>query len=225
MTAAAETKKTPPDWERIELEFRAGILSLREIASADGNVTEGAIRKRAKRDGWERDLGAKIQARADVLVRKAEVRKEVRTRTTVSERDIIEANAERIAQVRSEHRGDITRMRSLVLKLLGECEAEAADPAMFTRLGEILRSPDENGTDRLNDAYQKAISLPQRIKGVKELADTLKVLVALEREAYGLATIEDQKKPELAEQLAGFIGELHQAGAARLQFAPRAPKA
>ena len=31
------------------------------------------------------------------------------------------------------------------------------------------------------------MDLPQRIKGAKELAETLKTLVAMEREAYGLA--------------------------------------
>ena len=41
------------DWEAIEREFRAGIRSLREIGAEYG-VTEGAIRKRAKRDGWQR---------------------------------------------------------------------------------------------------------------------------------------------------------------------------
>lgn len=64
-------KKTP-DWERIEADYRAGVLSLREIAAANG-ITEGAIRKRAKRDGWTRDLGAKIRAtlppRADPMER------------------------------------------------------------------------------------------------------------------------------------------------------------
>lgn len=204
MTADAGKLKSAPDWERIELEFRAGILSLREIAAADGNVSEGAIRKRAKRDGWERDLNAKIQARADALVRKAEVRSEVRAEGAASERDIIEANAERIAQVRGEHRADITRMRALVLKLLGECEKEAGDPAMFAALGELLRQPDDNGADRLNDAYRKAISLPQRIKGVKDLAETLKVLVGMEREAYGLTTTDQQALDPLMALLDGM---------------------
>lgn len=184
------TTRATPDWERIEADYRAGILSLREIAAVDGNVTEGAIRKRAKRDSWGRDLNAKIQARADELVRKAEVRNQVREARTADpayERQIIEANAERIAQVRGEHRADITRMRTLVLKLLAECEAESDDPALFKQLGELLRSEDDNGADKLNDLYQRTISLPQRIKGVKELADTMKVLVALEREAYGLS--------------------------------------
>ena len=43
-----------PDWERIELDYRAGIKSLREIADGSG-VSHVAVSKRAKRDGWERE--------------------------------------------------------------------------------------------------------------------------------------------------------------------------
>ena len=62
-----------PDWEAIESAYRAGVMSLREIASQHG-ISEGAIRKRAKKDNWTRDLNAKIKSRADDLVRKEEVR-------------------------------------------------------------------------------------------------------------------------------------------------------
>ncbi|HAF1584281.1 TPA: hypothetical protein G8M18_001942 [Salmonella enterica] len=54
-------------------------MSLREIASHHG-ISEGAIRKRAKRADWSRDLNARIQQKADDLVRKQEVRKTVRTK-------------------------------------------------------------------------------------------------------------------------------------------------
>lgn len=63
-----------PDWEAIETAYRAGVMSLREIAAQHG-ISEGAIRKRAKRDDWSRDLAAKVKERADDLVRKAEVTK------------------------------------------------------------------------------------------------------------------------------------------------------
>ena len=39
------------DWEKIELDYRSGVKSLREIASEQG-VSDTAIRKRAKRDNW-----------------------------------------------------------------------------------------------------------------------------------------------------------------------------
>ena len=217
-SSPALASKTHADWEAIERDYRAGVLSLREIAIPNG-ITEGAIRKRAKRDGWERDLDAKIQARADALVRKQEVRSAVRSDEAATERQIIEANAERIAQVRGEHRADITRLRTLVLKLIAECEAESGDPDLFADLGELMRNPGEDGTDRLNDAYRKAVSLPTRIKGVKELADTLKVLVGLEREAYGIGSGDGEGKEQpFAEALAGFVGRIHESGAGRIQF-------
>ena len=173
------------DWERIEADYRAGILSLREIALPFG-VTEGAIRKRAKRDGWERDVGPKIQAKADALVRKAEVRNTVRNANAATERQIIEANAERIAQVRGEHRSDIARVRNLGLTLLGELESQSADPAMLAQLGELMANPDENGVDKLNDLYKKIISTPSRVDSAKKVAETLRHAIGLEREAYGL---------------------------------------
>jgi len=49
-----------PDWEAIETAYRAGALSLREIGAQYG-VTEGAIRKRAKRDGWVRKGGTQVR--------------------------------------------------------------------------------------------------------------------------------------------------------------------
>lgn len=188
-----DAPKLAADWERIELAYRTAGRSLREIAT-DHGITEGAIRKRAKRDGWERDLSAKVRAKADALVRKDLVRSEVRT-DAPSEREVVEIEAEVQARIRLSHRADITRMRNLVLRLLAECEAEAAEPEVFAAIGEMLRCADERGQDRLNDAYQKAISLPQRIKGVKELAETLKTLIGLEREAYSL-----DAAPDLADQ-------------------------
>ena len=71
-SAKGAGKAAPADWERIELDYRAGVKTLRQIADENG-ITHGAINKRAKRDGWERDLSDKIQRKADALVSKAAV--------------------------------------------------------------------------------------------------------------------------------------------------------
>lgn len=186
-----EGEKTAPDWERIECDYRAGILSTREIAAASG-VSHTAINKRAKKDGWVRDLKAKIQAKADELVSRRAVSTEVSSQRAATERQIIEANAERIAQVRGEHRGDIQRVRTLALNLLGELEGQSANLEDLATLGELLRNPDEDGNDRRNDLYLKIISTPSRIDSAKKVAETLKHAITMEREAYGL----DDKKPE-----------------------------
>lgn len=174
-----------PDWEAIERDYRAGILSIREIASTQG-LTHGAINKRAKRDGWERDLKAKIQAKADALVSRSVVSKEVSKERADTERQIIETNAEVIANIRMAHRGDISRGRRLTNKLLDELEGLTDNRDLFEELGELMRNPDDNGQDKRNDLYQKIIDLPNRSKAMKEMAETLKTLITLERQAYSL---------------------------------------
>lgn len=44
----------PTDWEAVQELYRVGVASLRAIA-AQHNCTEGAIRKRAKKESWPRD--------------------------------------------------------------------------------------------------------------------------------------------------------------------------
>lgn len=182
-------EKPAPDWERIEADYRAGVLSVREIASAS-SVSHTAIQKRAKREGWERDLAAKIAAKAEALVAKREVAKLVASGKVATERQIIEANAERIAQVRGEHRAIGNRVGTLGLALLTELEQQTASIEDLEALGELLRAPGADGMDRLNDLYRKIISTPGRVDSAKKVAETLKHAIGMEREAYGL----DEKK-------------------------------
>jgi len=193
-----KTLPTPPadgkkpgsgvDWDSVERDYRIGIKPLRQIAVANG-ITEGAIRKRAKRDDWTRDLSVRIKEKADQLVRKAEVRAEY----APTERVLVEANAEAIVSVRLEHRKDIKRSRLLSMRLLEELEGQTHGIENFTELGELLRSPDDRGMDKLNEMYQKVISLPGRTKTMKDLGDTLKTLVGLERQAF---SIDDGTPPD-----------------------------
>ncbi len=177
---AQPNQKAAPDWERIEADYRAGLLSVREIASSQG-ITEGAVRKRAKRDDWVRDLQPKIKAKADDLVRKQEVRTEVRT-----EKAVIEANAQVIAEVRTTHRRDIARARSLAMKLLDELEIQTDNIDLLEQLETALAGEDDSA-DGLMRAFQRVTSTAGRIDSAKKLAEALKVLVTMEREAYGIA--------------------------------------
>ncbi|EOA3030949.1 hypothetical protein ACX6VP_004488 [Yersinia enterocolitica] len=197
---------TKPDWEAIESAYRAGLMSIREIASQHG-ITHGAINKRAKRDGWERDLKAKIKAKADALVSKREVSTQVSTEKAVTERILIEANAEAIANVRMEHRGDIRRAREITNALFDELGAECADIEALRKLGELMLDPDENGRDRLNEAYQSIIALPERVKAVKALSDAMKNLIGLERQAYDIG---DDKGDNVVSKLSDLMDSLSQ---------------
>lgn len=182
----AQEKKAAPDWERIEADYRAGLLSVREIAASQG-ITHGAINKRAKRDGWARDLKARIQAKADALVSKREVSTAVSTKQADTERAIIEANAEAIANVRMAHRSDIRRARDLCMTLLRELQSQTGDLDLFEQLANLLHSDEDGAQDKRMELFNRVLSLPGRVDSMKKLAETLKNLVGVEREAYGIA--------------------------------------
>jgi hypothetical protein len=190
-----EAKKAAPDWERIEAEYRGGLRTLRQIA-ADHDLTEGAIRKRAKRDGWERDLGPKIRAKADALVRREEVRNSVRKdEDAYSEKEIIESEALRVASVGLTQRKDVARARNLCMRLFAELEAQTNEPELFGQLGEFLREEGEDGTRKRAAAYDKVLTFGSRLDGMKKLGETLKVLIGLERDIYGLNNPEPPPPP------------------------------
>lgn len=188
-SAPAPANKAP-DWERIGAQYRIGTMSLREIASMHG-ITEGAIRKRAKKEEWTRDLAAKVRAKADELVRKELVRNEVR-KETATEKESIDTEAQVLARVRLTHRKDISKGRTLAMSLMEELEAQTGSAELMQKLGEIMSDPDKSGNDKkLAEAYQKAISLGGRVQTMRSLSDTIRTLVSLEREAYGLDNMPD----------------------------------
>jgi hypothetical protein len=202
--------KKPPDWERIEAQYRTGIASLREIAKLHG-ITEAAIRKRAKRDEWPRDLNARVQAKADELVRREEVRRlstqsAVRSESSAHRvKEEIAIGAQALAEVKLRHKSTIRRMREATDAMLAELEAETGNPELFRDLAEFLRSDEEGAQGKREAVYQRAISMASRIDGLKKLADTLKVLIALEREAYGIQPVPQEinlnTKPRKADDL------------------------
>jgi hypothetical protein len=203
----AQEEKVAPDWERIESDYRAGFLSVREIAAPQG-ITEGAIRKRAKKDGWERNLAGRIREKAAALVRKEAVRTEVRNNTSVLERVIVEANAELQSTITIAHRQDIQSGRRLAMSLMTELEAETGNLALFEELGDMLRSEDDKGMDRRNDLYRKVISSSGRVDSMKKLAETLKVLIGLEREAFNIGEPDKEGLGDSAALLREIVAHL-----------------
>ena len=101
---------------------------------------------------------------------------------------MVEANAQDQASVRLSHRKDIQRKRAIVASLMDEMEAQVGPEkaALLAGLGEVMRSPDDAGQDKLNDLYRKIISLPERAKTAKTLAETLRIAVDMERQAFGM---------------------------------------
>lgn len=171
-------EKDAVDWLAVEADYRPNKLSLRAIGEKYG-CTEGAIRKRAKKEGWVRDLSEKIKSKADDLVRREAVRN-----STQNEKGIVEANAQNSATIQINERKDVSNARRIAMSLLDELESQVTNKDLYERLGELLQSPDDRGVDKLNEIYHKVISFGGRTDNMKKLGDTLKVLIDLERRVY-----------------------------------------
>lgn len=190
----AQAEKTAPDWERIEVDYRAGILSVREIAKRQG-VSHVAIQKRAEREGWERDLSGKIRAKADALIAKQAVVVEPTNLPKELTSAVIKENGEQLASVMLTQRRSVSRAHALCMRLFDELEATTTNPELFATLGEFLREEGGDAAAKRSAAFEKVMTFTSRVDNMKKLGETLKNLVAVERDIYGLNNPEPPPPP------------------------------
>lgn len=174
-----EPSKRQIDWEAIQREYRAGILSVREIGLMYG-LSHVAILKRAKKfpGQWQRDLSARVQA---------EVTRKLVTDAVTSEGNedsIVEEAASRALSIIRKHRTCITRT--------AEIEAE-----IFEALKEQAKKPKDK------DEKQPAVST--RATTLLALVTAQERRIKLERQAFGIS---DGARPDdpLTEIPIVFVG-------------------
>jgi DNA-binding Lrp family transcriptional regulator len=170
------------DWEAVEGMYRAGLLSIREIARSHG-ISHTAIQKRAKVDGWLRDLTAKVRQQ----VASGLVATEVATAGTATERQMVEAAATQVITLVREHRGQISRSRLLVDKLMAQLEGVADHRDLLEQIIDEVEDGSTGASIKRREALMRAVALPSNAGVLKNLADTLKVVIGLEREAFNVS--------------------------------------
>ena len=69
----ADKRRKSVDWSAIEVEFKAGIKSTREIGRIF-DIAEAAIRHRAKAEGWQKDLSERIRREVRTQITRSELR-------------------------------------------------------------------------------------------------------------------------------------------------------
>jgi hypothetical protein len=188
------------DWENIEKHYRAGATTLRGIGIEYG-VTEGAIRKKAKAEGWERDLSAKVAEKVrNDLVRK-EVRSEQRLRTKHTEKEVIDAAATAVVNIVVAHRTDIGKARATANRLLEELQQVSSGDiqALIQQASKALAEQTEDAA--LDGLVRKAMSLGSRASTMNSLANALKVVISLEREAFNIQSATEQQQDSYEDRL------------------------
>lgn len=187
MTKAPKPKKedlTPIDWPKVELEYRSG-RPLRTIADKFG-CSHAAVNKRAKRDGWTRDLKPRIHALADELVSKAPVSNSVSMATPDTEKAAVLAAGAAEAAVRLGHRSDVARGRRLAMSLMKQLETVCDTPEVFGMIYDALANPGESALNELRELAVFVASVPAQMKVLKDWAEIMHKVIGMEREAFDM---------------------------------------
>lgn len=198
-----DTEVTPPDWEAIEQDYRAGVLTSNQVAEKYG-ITRGQLMGRAYREGWKKDLGPRIAARRETKLAEAAaptlglpVPREGDTigDRAAAERETIDTAAELQARVTLKHRKSLTKTANLCEGLIEELTVSSLSREDIANVVELVaiaqgqRSESEYDQAALNkkmDSWVKLLSLENRTDVLKKLVDSMQKLVLLERLVYGI---------------------------------------
>jgi hypothetical protein len=182
-------KPKPIDWVSVELEYRAGLMTLKDIGSRYG-VSDVGIIKRARQYGWTRSLQAKIEQERENRLNVVMAQVKQAEGAVISyplERQTIEINAQMQADIILSHRRDINSLRLTVAEMANDL-GDLGDRRIKLFVDSIragsLKAGDE--VKVLAGALEAAIALPQRSSIAVKLVTALSTLVDKERQAFGI---------------------------------------
>jgi hypothetical protein len=144
------------DWAAVEMLYRAGIRSLKSIGAECG-ISDAGIIKRAKQEGWERDLSERIRLKTAAKVSAAMVSGKVSAAKKATEVQVVEAAASAQTLIIISQQKDIAEARAIVQMLFKE-----------------LRSA------------MKKLDLPAKSMVAHRLSGALATLIEKERQAAGI---------------------------------------
>jgi hypothetical protein len=176
------------DWEAIERDYRTGQFSDQELADKHGNVvSRQAISKRAKVQGWQKDLSREVRQATKAKLIAEQVREkvagEVAERVAKSGNATVQAvlaAAETNKQVILGHRRDIAKVRDITMTLVDALETAASEKDESKRLplGDLVLTAQRAGQSlsRLQQMERVAFGLDEEddsagAAGVSKLTD------------------------------------------------------
>lgn len=191
------SKRRSYDWDAIRLEYETGTLSLRALTKAFG-PSPAAISKRAKKEGWTRDLSKQVQQSAKAQLLRDAAGKPVKEVNGVNpreaEKETVEGAAARIVQVVREHRSTLDEAHGLVRALfeeLGALMLRREDmEALILSIAKEEAGDDKKRAAQIKNLLRQVTSLPSRSQAARQLAGALKDIISMERQAFN---IDDEK--------------------------------
>jgi hypothetical protein len=177
------------NWDAIEKLYRMGVLSKRDIAR-QYRISEGTLRKHAKKHGWVQDLTKQVQERA-----RTELLQPEKKPSQATQAEVAETGAAVIVRVVRNHRSEIAAGRLMVTALLQQLKDVATFRDDYQE--EIVEFCQKEKSDERRTSMLRAVALPSNVAVLRDLASAMKTLINLEREAFNIG---DGNSPEVEEK-------------------------
>lgn len=202
--SAAPGKRRKVDWEAVERDYRASQLTLRELGEKHG-CAHPAIARKAKAEGWQRDLTDAVkQATSSKLIQAAVTSAVTNKHQAVTNAVLVAAEVN--TQVVLGHRKGLNRITRIKEALLDQIEQAAQLMPELAEVIEMVRQPDDNGVDKANDALRKAMSRSSLVDDLKKLAEIDERVRKGEREAFNIGgATDDEQNRKTKRVLLDFI--------------------
>ncbi len=161
--------RQPIDWEAVYRDFRAGILSVREVGALH-HVSHVSIIRKAQKHGWVRDLSKRVR---DEITRKVATSSTTKI-TVVDEEQIIEEAASQALAIIKKHRVAIAKLDDAKTKLVKELHNRPTKLWVGQYQGKIITKV-------------VGIAVTERATALLALAGVEERRIRLERQAFGIA--------------------------------------
>ena len=146
---------------------------------------------------YQQDLADAIRQATNARLDEETVRKEVRSGAQKVS-TVVLAVAEQNTKVILGHRTGLARLNEVKNKLLNQIEQAADNLPDLEEVIEMIRKPDDNGRDAVNDAMRKAMSRSALVDDLKKLADVDEKARKGEREAFKIDAPAEKTPDEAA---------------------------
>lgn len=174
-------RRTDIDWEAIERDYRCGQLSIRQIAERH-NVAVSAITRRSKKEEWSRDLSAEVAKQTKAKLIECAL-SDAHAKGTESAQTIISGVA-----AAAQANIDVIRSHR---KIIGD------ESARSERLAAKI--------DYMIDSIDEPSSVMKAVQAHEALVRSRAKLIALEREAYGISTSDDEDDAKVVTRITRVI--------------------
>lgn len=192
--ASAEKRRGPKtrvDWDGVKALWRTNTLSNQQIANRF-ECSEAAIRAKAKREDWQRDLADSVRSRikeelvrADAeSVRASHAHASESNNKPLSDDEIVAAAALGPVEVVRQHRQDITQARQLASDLFHELRASTALREQIEEEIAVVTRDDKSPQRR--QAMYRAVGLNGRTSALKDMSQAMRNFQTLERQAWNM---------------------------------------